>query len=239
MGMPEEAIASQGHASKKVWYLKTIKLFKELSWKEMRVLQQITKMESYQKNQPIYLPGDESDAVYLLKKGRVKISRVNDDGREIMLTILEPGEIFGEGEVLGGGNRETLVQTLEPTLVCEIQREDFNRYLQQFPHVGGCVTKLMGLRLRQVESRIGELVFKSAPARLAGVLLRLSESMGQQENGFIRLQARLTHQNLASLIGASRETVSTLISQFAQRGLILQDHRYILIKDKEKLAQVK
>ena len=222
----------------KLWYLKKIKLFAGLSVQEIRHLQRITTMETFEKGELVYLPGDPSDSVYLLKKGRVKISRVNDDGREALLTILEPGEIFGEVEALSSDRRETLVQALEKVKVCEIQREDFDRYLHQYPHVGGRVIKLMGVRLRTLESRVGELVFKSAPARLATVLLNLSETMGQPEERGIRLGARLTHQNLASLIGTSRETVSILLRQFSQRGLVVQDHRHILILDMERLAQV-
>jgi CRP/FNR family transcriptional regulator, cyclic AMP receptor protein len=238
--MPTESLAvSAADEGKKLWYLKHIKLFAGLSWKEMRHLQRITKMETYAKGQLLYLPGDPSGEVFLLKKGRVKISKVNDDGREALLSILEPGEIFGEVEVVTGDHRQTLVQALEKSMVCEIRREDFDQYLEKYPHVGGRVIKLMGLRLRAIESRIGEMVFKSAPARLATMLLNLAETMGRSEDRGIRLQARLTHQNLANLIGTSRETVSTLLGQFSQRGLVLQDHRQIVILDSDGLAQVK
>ena len=141
-------------------------------------------------------------------------------------------------EVITGDQRETLVQALEKSTVCEIRREDFDQYLQKYPHVGGRVIKLMGLRIRAIESRVGDMVYKSAPARLATMLLNLVETMGQSEDRGIRLQARLTHQNLASLIGTSRETVSTLLGQFSKRGLILQDQRHIVILDKERLADV-
>ncbi len=238
--MPADSLAiTPAEEGKKLWYLKQIKLFDGLSWKELRHMQQITKMETCDKGQLLYLPGNSSDAVYLLKKGRVKISRVNDAGREVLLTILEPGEIFGEVGAVTREPRETLVQALEKSLVCKIRREDFDQYLHKYPHVGGRIIKLMGARLRTIESRIGELVFKSAPARLATVLLNLAETMGQPEDRGIRLQARLTHQNLASLIGTSRETASTLISRFSQRGLLMQDHRHIVILDKDRLAQVK
>jgi len=238
--MPTHSFASPtAEEHKKLWYLKHIKLFAGLSWKEMRHLQRITKMEAYPKGEMLYIPGDSSDVVYLLKKGRVKISRVHEDGREVLLTILEPGEVFGEVEALSSDHRETLVQALEKTLVCEIQRKDFDHYLHSYPQVGGRIIKLMGARLRTFESRIGDLVFKSASARLASVLLNLANSMGEEDRRGTRLQARLTHQNLANLIGTSRETVSTLMSQFSQCGLLTQEHRYIVILDKGRLKQVK
>ena len=232
-------LVSETASKKKLWYLKKINVFSGLSWGEMRELKRITRMVSYRKNDLIYLPGDPSNIVFLLKKGRVKISRLSEEGREATLAILEPGEIFGELEALQEVPRESMVQALEPVMVCEIKREDFDRYLHQYPEVGGKVLKWFGGRLRQIETRVSDLVFKSASARLAHLLLDLSHSMGTQEKGCIRLQTRLTHQNLANLIGTSRETVSSLISQFVNHGLIAQANRYILILDEERLAKVK
>ena len=232
-------VVSESLQNKKLWYLKKINVFSGLSWREMRELRRITRMVSYKKNELVYLPGDPSDMIFLLKKGRIKISRLSEEGREATLALLEPGEIFGEVEALQGIVRESMVQALEPVLVCEIPREDFNRYLNQYPEVGGKVIKWFGGRLRQIETRVSDLVFKTASARLAQLLIDLSHSMGTQEPGGIRLQTRLTHQNLANLIGTSRETVSTLMSQFVHHGLIAQPNRYILILDEQRLAKVK
>ena len=232
-------ILAETAQNRKLWYLKRIHVFSGLSWKNMRELKRITRMVSYGKNEPVYIPGDPSDVVYLLKKGRVKVSKMSEDGREATLAILGPGEIFGELEALQAVSRESMVQALEPVMVCEIRREDFERFLDQTPDVGGKVLKMIGGRLRRIESKVSDLVFKSAPARLARTLLELGQSMGISENGRTRLQTRLTHQNLANLIGTSRETVSSLMSQFAHHGLIAQDNRYILILDEDRLAKVK
>lgn len=232
-------IVAETPQSKKLWYLKRIHVFAGLSWKEMHDLKRKTRMVSYRKNEPIFLPGEASNIIYLLKKGRVKLSKVSEDGREATLAILEPGEIFGESEAIQGIPRESMVQALEPVMVCEIRRKDFERYLTTHPNVGGKVLKLISGRLRRVETRVSDLVFKSAPARLAHLLIELSQTMGASENGFVRIQPRLTHQNLANLIGTSRETVSSLMSQFSQHGLITQDRRHIVVLDQSRLAQVK
>lgn len=222
----------------KPWYLKQIKVFAALPEADKQELQEITQMASYRKHDPIYLPGQPGDTVFLLKKGRVKISRLNEKGQEATICLLEPGEIFGEVEALGGIPRETLVQALEPVLVCEIAREDFERFLDRCPAVGLRILKLMGGRLRYVESKVSDLVFRSAPARLAKLLLQLSETMGEWDQGTIRLTVRLTHQNLANLIGTSRETVSALLSQFQHQGLVIQDHRHICLIDTDRLAKI-
>ena len=93
--------------NKKLWYLKRINVFSGLSRGEMRELKRITRMVSYRKNETIYLPGDPSETVFLLKKGRVKISKLSEEGKEVTLAILEPGEIFGELEALQAVPRES------------------------------------------------------------------------------------------------------------------------------------
>ena len=100
------------------------------------------------------------------------------------------------------------------------------------------ILKTVGGRLRQVESKFSDLVFHSAPARLAKLLLQLGKSMGERDQDTIRLNVRLTHQNLANLIGTSRETVSALLGQFQRQGLLIQDRRQICLVDTDKLANI-
>lgn len=227
----------QLHQSKH-WCLKHIKVFAELPEEDKKELREISHMTSYHKHAQICFPGQPADTVYLLKQGRVKISRVNEKGQEATICLLEPGEIFGEVEAMDGAPRETLVQALEPVLVCEITRENFLRFLDRCPTVGIRILKKIGGRLRDIESKFSDLVFQSAPSRLAKLLLQLGDSMGERDQGAIRLNVRLTHQNLANLIGTSRETVSALLSQFQRQGLLIQDRRQICLVDTDKLANI-
>ncbi len=222
----------------KHWFLKHIHVFADLPEEDKKELREISHMTSYRKNDHICFPGQPADTVYLLKKGRVKISRVNGAGQEATICLLEPGEIFGEVEVLSQSTRETLVQALEPVLVCEITRENFLRFLDRCPTVGIQILKSVGGRLRHIESKFADLVFHSAPARLAKLLLQISESMGEHDQHLIRLNVRLTHQNLANLIGTSRETVSALLSQFQRQGLLIQDRRQICLLNTDELANI-
>ncbi len=225
------------HESKH-WYLKNIKVFADLPEEDKKELREISHMTSYRKHESICFPGQPADTVYFLKQGRVKIARVNEDGQEATICLLEPGEIFGEVEAMEGVLRETLVQALEPVLVCEITRENFLRFLDRCPVVGIRILKKIGGRLRDIEAKFGDLVFHSAPARLAKLLLQLSETMGDQDQGGIRLNIRLTHQNLANLIGTSRETVSALLSQFQRQGFLIQDRRQICLLKTDELANI-
>ncbi len=220
----------------KLWYLKHIRLFDGITPSEMQEMEKITRMEEVKKRQPLYLPGDPSSNVYLLKQGRVKIANTAPSGKEVTFDILEPGEVFGELEVLEDAPRSTSAEALDDTLICVIPRKDFDQYLAMHPNVMVKLTKLIGLRLRKIQSRVEDLVFRDVPARLAHLLLELSKTDGVADKQGIRLKAKLTHQEMANLIGCSRETVSTTLGQFRDDGLILMEGRVVTILKPEALA---
>jgi CRP-like cAMP-binding protein len=202
----------------------------------MHEMEKITRMEEVKKRQPLYLTGDPSSSVYLLKKGRVKISNTAPSGKEVTFEILEPGEVFGELEVLEDAPRSTSAETLDDALICVIPRKDFDQYLAMHPNVTVKLTKLIGLRLRKIQSRVEDLVFRDVPARLANLLSELSKTDGVADKQGIRLKVKLTHQEMANLIGCSRETVSTIMGQFRDEGLIHMDGRVITILKPNGLA---
>lgn len=206
----------------------------------MEALDRITSMSSVKKKEPIYLPGDLSRQVYLLKSGRVKISRITEDGREVTLALLRPGEIFGELEVLEETPRDTMAEALDDVELCIIQREDFLKILRAKPDLSIRLTKLIGFRLRNIESRIEELVFRDVPARLARLLMEMAKEFGKQEGERegVRIGARLTHQEIANLIGSTRETVSATLGEFKRQGLLHLDGHSIRITHREKLARL-
>ncbi len=225
-----------GHT--KLWYLKTIRLFDGLSQSEMQEMQRITRMEEVKKRQPLYLPGDPSSNVYLLKKGRVKIANTAPSGKEVTFDILEPGEVFGELDVLEDTPRSTSAETIDDSLICVIPRRDFDQYLAMHPNVTIKLTKLIGLRLKKIQSRVEDLVFRDVPARLAHLLSELSKTEGVADKQGIRLKVKLTHQEMANLIGCSRETVSTTLGQFRDDGLIQMDGRTITILNEKGLSRL-
>jgi len=225
-------------STNKLWYLKHIRLFEGISSSAMQAMEKITRMEEVKKRQPLYLPGDPSSSVYLLKKGRVKIANSAPSGKEVTFEILEPGEVFGELEVLEDTPRSTSAEALDDTLICVIPRKDFDQYLAMHPHVTVKLTKLIGLRLRKIQSRVEDLVFRDVPARLAHLLLELRKTDGVIDEQGIRLRAKLTHQEMANLIGCSRETVSTIMGQFRDDGLIEADGRSITILNEKGLSRL-
>ncbi len=221
----------------KLWYLKRINLFSDMSSEEMESLAQKTRMESVSKKTPIFFPGDPSQQVYLLKEGRVKISRISEEGREVTIALLEPGEIFGELEVLGDAPRDTLAEALDDSKVCVVGKDLFLDMVSQKPQFSFRLTKLIGFRMRKIENRVEDLVFKDVPARLADLLLDLAEDYGKKTPEGIFLQIKLTHQEMANLIGSIRETVSAVLGDFKRDGWIAFEGRQIRLLKPDRLKQ--
>lgn len=216
-------------ANSKIWYLQRINLFKEMPPDEMEELARLTRMELAKRKETIFFPGESSHQVYLLKTGRVKISRISEEGREITLALLQPGEIFGELEILEGSLRDTVAEAMEDSQLCVIQKEQFLSLIRKQPELSFRLTKLIGLRLRQIESRVEDLVFRDVPSRLAHLLLQLSEDYGKAMPEGVLLNIKVTHQEMANLIGSIRETVSAALGEFKKEGLIAFDGRKIIL----------
>lgn len=221
----------------KIWYLQKIHLFKEMTSEEMGQLDRSTRMESVKKKTPIFFPGDPSKQVYLLKEGRVKISRISEDGREVTLALLEPGEIFGELEILDGSPRDTMAEALDDSQICVVNKDLFLDMVRRKPAFSFRLTKLIGLRMRKIESRVEDLVFRDVSARLAHLLLDLSNEYGKETKEGIYLGIKITHQEIANLIGSIRETVSAILGEFKRDKWISFDGRQILLLRKDLLEK--
>lgn len=228
-----------GRGHSKLWYLSRINLFADMTPPEMAELARITRMEEATRYQAIYLPGDAADAIYLLKQGRVRISKLSPEGKQVSLVILEPGDIFGEMALVDeGAPRDTIAEALEDTVLCLVRKEDFEALLRRHPKVNLRVTKFIGWRLRRVESKIEDMVFRSVPARLAHLLLQLAADYGRPDGTGTLIGARFTHQDLAELINASRQTVTELLNRFQAEGIIHAAGRRLIVRDRARLRDL-
>lgn len=183
----------------------------------------------------IFLPGDPGLSVYLLISGRVKISRVTRDGKELTLCYLDHGELFGELCLVDGGPREDMAETMESVLVSEIPRLAFLELLESSPEVGARMTMLLCQRRRELERKVEDLVFKDVSAKLAELLLDLGRQHGVEHPGGTLLGVKITHQEMANLIGSTRETVSLTLSQFKRNKLTMSEGRRIILVDQQGL----
>jgi CRP-like cAMP-binding protein len=219
----------------KLWYLKHINLFHGMSDEQMRMVEERTVMREIRRKEVLYLPGDAGDRIYLLKRGVVKISALTDEGKEIILALLRPGEVFGEEAVLEEAPRDHMAEAYEDALICVITRQDFMGILRAHPEMVFKVTKLVGFRLKTLRNRVEGLLFKGAPARLAQTLLDLAHEHGVRDAQGILLPLKLSQQDLASLIGVTRESVNLALADFRSRGLIETEGRALRLLRPEAL----
>ncbi len=221
----------------KFWYLRRVNLFAGVDDRQMRAIADRTTMREVQRGRVILQPDEQPEMVYVIKKGRVKVSRYSPDGKEQILTLLEPGEVFGEF-ALGHATEPVHVEAFEDTLICGMRREDFLALIRRQPELMLQVINVLAERLRAAEDEIADLAFRDVPGRLASLLLRLAQVYSHQSPAGHRLALRLTHQDMAAMIGATRETVTVVLSRFREDGLIAFDQRHIIIRDRDGLRRL-
>lgn len=210
----------------KTWYLKKADLFSWMSPEEIEELARTTEMVPCRKKEIFYFSDEPSQRVYLVKKGKIKLFRTTDDGREIILDILGPGEIFGELALAGEEYRSHSAEALEDGLVCVIPRRIFEEMARRHPDFAFRIIKLIGFRFRSLESRIEDLAFQPVQDRLCFTLHDLARKHGiPEENGGIRLP--VTQADLAFLIGATREAVADQLKDLRRRGLVETSYRAV------------
>ncbi len=222
--------------SEKIWHLARCNLFEQLPPEIVADLERQARRRRFPRKALIYLPADESDAVLLLAEGRVKLCHLAPDGKESILAFVEPGEVFGELAIVDPGERDEYAAALEPSTVILIPRDAIQPVIEQHPSVALEVTRLLGLRRRRIERRLRHLMFRSNRERLAHLLLELAERYGEQDAGGVRLSIRLSHQELAGLIGSTRESVTVALGELQAQGLVHVARRLIVLKDVDRLA---
>jgi CRP-like cAMP-binding protein len=223
--------------SEKLWHLKRCNLFQQLTPEQLRRVELHSRARSFPRRTPIYLPADQADAVFLLTDGRAKICHLTPDGKQSILAFVEPGELFGELAILEPGRREEYAETIEDSTVVLIPGEEVQRLMREHPDVSLGVTKMIGLRRRRVEQRLKNLLFLSNRDRLTHLLLELAEQYGRRTKDAVELSIRLSHQDLANVIGSTRETVTVVLGEMQLDGLIRVGRRKIAILDTNRLAQ--
>ncbi len=216
----------------KLWYVSTNSLFMSLSEREQQAMASMMEADRVKKKGLVYIAGDKSDKVYVLKEGRIKITRLSSDGRELTVDLLEPGDIFGELSIAGEQERETSAEALEDSMICAVGRKEFEALVGSNPGFSLAITRLIGFRLRRVELRLEDLIFRDVCSRLKGLLADMAVKYGQKSVGGTRIRVKLTHQEIANLIGSSRETVTLEVNNLKKEGLLLTEGRHFIVTER-------
>lgn len=220
----------------KLWYLKRCNLFEQLTPEQAERLDRNTLIGAYPRRSLIYAPGEPGQSVLLLAEGRVKIKDITPDGKETILAFIEEGEIFGELAFLDGEDRQEYAEAVEDSQILAIRRQDFLWLMESRPDVALHITKLIGFRRRRIENRLRNVLFLPSRERLLRLLLELIEDHGERHGNRCEIRLPLSHQDLASLIGITREMVSHVLGALQAEGLVQVQRRRITVLDFQKLA---
>jgi CRP-like cAMP-binding protein len=218
-------------------FLATVPLLSGLGPVELGRFADDVRERSYAKGNVILFEDDPGDSLFIVREGRVKVVLVGEDGREVILGMLGVGAHFGELSLIDSRPRSAHVIAVEDSELIVLRREDFRRRVEESPAVAWALMQELSKRLRRADEQIGSLVLLDVDGRIARLLL---DAVG--ESGSPVIERRLTHQTIAQMIGASRETVSRAMREFQDRGLITVERRQISIADRsalEALARVK
>ncbi|MEM6330088.1 MAG: Crp/Fnr family transcriptional regulator [Planctomycetota bacterium] len=224
--------------TEKLWYLKQCRLLQQLTPEELGPLEAQCRQRQFPRGAPIYLPADHADGVLLLTTGRAKLCSFTDEGKQAILAFIEPGEIFGELALFAPGEREEYAEAVEKSTVILMPAAAVQDLLERHPQVSLGVTKLLGLRRRRIERRLKYLLFRSNRERLISLLLELAEQYGHDTGEGVELRIKLSHQDMASIIGSTRETVTVLLGELQAEGRIKTGRRRVSITDLPALAKL-
>lgn len=223
--------------SGRYWILKSNEVLAALSVDELRRLEARSRARSFAAGSPIYLPSDIADGVLLLAEGRVRICSISPDGKRAILGYIDPGELFGELALIGGDLREELAEAMERSLVILLPRDEVRRVMLENPRMTLGVTKLVGLRRQRIERRLKSLLFRSVRQRLADLLLELAERYGTSTSQGTGINLRLSHQELASAIGSTRESVTLVLGEWTAEGIVDKRRNRVVVLEPERLRQ--
>ncbi|HUX87497.1 MAG TPA: Crp/Fnr family transcriptional regulator, partial [Chloroflexota bacterium] len=191
---------------------------------DLAELDRQTEMLTSPKGRVLYSQDDHAEALFLLKKGRVQLYRLTPSGKRLELATLEPGTFFGEMPLLGESLRHTYAEAASDCLLCVMSRTDVERLIREHPPVALRMVEILGRRLALADARLEEMAYRSVAARIAAVLLRLSN--GQSDSVLA-----ITHQELGDMIGALRETVTKTLDDFQANGLVALGRGRITVRD--------
>jgi CRP/FNR family cyclic AMP-dependent transcriptional regulator len=219
-------------STQNVDFLATVALFNGLDRIELERFAEVTREKSYPKGSVILFEDDPGDSLFVVREGRVKVVLIGEDGREVILGVLGVGEYFGELSLIDDRPRSAHVIAMEDSNLLVLRREDFRRRVESSPNVAWALLTELSRRLRRADDKIGGLVLLDVPGRIARLLLDLAE-----ESGTNAIEKSLTHQTIAQMIGASRETVSRAMKDFQDAGWITVERRRIALADRPALEQ--
>ncbi len=225
--------------SEKLGLLRELELFSGLSDVDIAAIGHATTMTRCRPGQVILSPDDPPDRIHILKKGTVRVYRVTPDGKQLTLDIYEKGTILGDMRLLGQDRvSQAYAETIDAAVICTITPDELRRLVERYPIIGVNIITFLARRLQEAERELEAMAYQRVGQRLARKLIDLAQRFGVETVRGTLIQARLTQQELAEMIGTTRETLAHTLADFRRRDLLDTAHHQVVIRDAERLAEL-
>ncbi len=185
----------------------------------------------------LFHEGEPGDSLYIVLTGKVKLGRRASDGRENLVAVMGPSDQFGELSLFDPGPRTATAVAVTDSRVAVLPKEALVRWVAERPQIALQLMRVIARRLRRTNTMLADLIFVDVPGRVAKQLLQLAQKFGSVDGGQLRVTHDLTQEELAQLVGASRETVNKALADFAARGWLRLEGKSVVILDRERLAR--
>lgn len=231
-------VKAERHVMDRLGLIKQMPLFADLGEADLENLSRDLLRRQYRQGEAIFQQGDPGQMLYLVESGQVRIYIQDEEGQETSVTLCGPGDMFGELAVIDGLPRSASAVAMDDTVVHILGRDRFREHMRRSPQLALNFMKTLSVRVRYSTQQVSSLALLDTPGRLARKLLELAHDHGQAEPGGVRINLTLTQSDLASLIGATRESVNKALGAFRRQGLILTRPGHIVIVEPDVLREL-
>ena len=218
-------------------YISQVPLFEGLDEEQQRSLRAKMGQTTLRRGEVLFEEGDPGNRLYIITEGKVKLGHTSSDGRENLLAVLGPGEIIGELTLFDPGPRSTTATAVSPVTLLHLDHADLVVILDTNPTMSKHMLRALARRLRRTNESLADLVFSDVPGRVAKALLDLADRFGSSTDEGVHVPHDLTQEELAQLVGASRETVNKSLADFVSRGWIQLEGRAVTLLDLDRLSR--
>ncbi len=218
--------------------LKDMAVFSRLEKGEIKLICENSNVRVYEKGEIIFFEEDNSKNLYLLVNGQVKLTMLSPDGKEKVLTILQEGDLFGEISLFDHNPHPVTAEVQKKARLLTLPFDKLENMIIDKPRLALKIIEALSKKTRLLTSQVRDLVFHDAVERMASLLIRFGKDFGREENGGIKIDLILTHQEIANLLGVSRVTVTKTINKLIDENLITIEDKHIVIKDQDELRKI-
>jgi CRP-like cAMP-binding protein len=220
----------------KLFLLSQISLLDELPMEDLQIIDELSEMKPVKKGTLILSPDNPIEALFFLKKGQVRLFRMNQNGKQFTVDILVDGNIFGESSAMSLTDDQIYAEAMTDTYLCILGKNEFENFIENNPKIAIKFINILSARLKELYSLSEKIALGDVKYRVLYLLLKLSEKTGRRKNEWQTIEMKLTHQDVANMIGSTRETTSAIISQLKKDGFIKKGLRLSI--NVEKASEV-